>query len=74
MPEKLSRLILQPDFPPVTKVCLATRVIGHMDQGLRPQEAADKALDYMYRRVGGSGGLILVDKHGRYVVCHVISD
>ena len=48
----------------ITKVCLATRTISNLEHGDGPQEAADKALDYMYNRVGVSGGRIVVDKNG----------
>jgi beta-aspartyl-peptidase (threonine type) len=40
----------------------ATDAIGH---GMSAQEAADYAVKYMYDRVGGYGGLIVIDHQGR---------
>ena len=48
------------------QVCLAHRIINHLSKDHDPSEAADSALDYMNKRVGGSGGAVVVDKHGRY--------
>jgi beta-aspartyl-peptidase (threonine type) len=45
----------------IIKVCLAHHAITLMRQGLSGQQAIESALDYMCRRVGGCGGLIVVD-------------
>lgn len=40
---------------------LATDAIG---RGMDAQQAAEYAIGYMFERVGGYGGLIVIDKHG----------
>lgn len=31
---------------------------------MSPAEAAEKGLEYMYKRTGGAGGVIVLNKHG----------
>ena len=47
------------------QVVLAHTVITSLSKGLEPAEAGAEALDLMFRRVGGSGGVIIIDKLGR---------
>ena len=47
------------------QVVLAHTVITSLTTGLEPAEAGAEALDLMFRRVGGSGGVIIIDKLGR---------
>ena len=49
----------------ITKVCLARTVIHHLESGKDPEEAGAASLSYMYRKVSGSGGVIVLDKEGR---------
>ena len=54
------------------RVCLAHRVVqalgssGPGQDGREAREAAREGLQYMYQRVGGSGGVICVDREGRF--------
>jgi len=50
----------------ITKVCLAHRIVQSLESGGSPQEAAGEGLRYMFSRVGGSGGAVVVDKEGRF--------
>ena len=49
----------------MAQVALAHTVITGLSRGLEPAEAGAEALDLMFRRVGGSGGVIIIDKLGR---------
>ena len=51
----------------ITKVCLAHRVVQSLESGGSPAQAASEGLKYMFDRVGGSGGAIVVDREGRLV-------
>lgn len=48
----------------IMKVCLARHVTYLMEQGMSAQEASEKALLNMSSRVGGSGGVVTLDKTG----------
>ncbi|XP_041872896.1 isoaspartyl peptidase/L-asparaginase [Corvus kubaryi] len=50
----------------IMKVVLARLILYHMEQGMSPEVAADTALDYMKTRVGGLGGVIVVNKAGEW--------
>uniref|UniRef100_A0A8C0HS14 Isoaspartyl peptidase/L-asparaginase n=1 Tax=Buteo japonicus TaxID=224669 RepID=A0A8C0HS14_9AVES len=50
----------------IMKVVLARLILYHMEQGLSPEMAADTALDYMKTRVGGLGGVIVVNNSGEW--------
>ncbi|XP_014664630.1 PREDICTED: isoaspartyl peptidase/L-asparaginase-like [Priapulus caudatus] len=52
----------------IMKVHLASRIIMYMDAGLGPKDAAEKALDYMYDRTEGAGGVIVLDNKGNFGV------
>lgn len=49
----------------IARVTLARRAVELLRAGVEPQAAVDSALEYMWKRVGGHGGIILVDKEGR---------
>ncbi len=49
----------------MAQVVLAHTVITGLSRGLEPAEAGAEALDMMFTRVGGSGGVIIIDKAGR---------
>ncbi|XP_066552811.1 isoaspartyl peptidase/L-asparaginase isoform X2 [Amia ocellicauda] len=48
----------------IMKVTLSRLILFHMEQGKSPKEAADAALGYMYERVQGLAGVVVVDKTG----------
>jgi L-asparaginase / beta-aspartyl-peptidase len=48
----------------ILKVNLARLVLSYVEVGSPVQEAADKALEYMNRRVNGRGGVIVLDTRG----------
>ncbi|XP_071492653.1 isoaspartyl peptidase/L-asparaginase-like [Diadema antillarum] len=49
----------------IMKVNLSKTVLSYMEhQGLSAQEAADKAVGFMHRRVGGAGGAIVLSSSG----------
>ncbi|XP_070535827.1 isoaspartyl peptidase/L-asparaginase-like [Ptychodera flava] len=48
----------------IVKVTLARHVLFLMEQGLSPQAAAQKAIEHMFQRVNGTGGLIVVNNKG----------
>ncbi|XP_053315648.1 isoaspartyl peptidase/L-asparaginase-like [Spea bombifrons] len=50
----------------IMKVTLARHVLFNIERGKSPKDAADQALDYMYNRVHGRGGLIVVSKTGEW--------
>ncbi len=47
------------------RLCLAKTCTDWMRAGMHPQDAARSALALLQRRVGGEGGIILVDRQGR---------
>ena len=49
----------------ISRVCLARAVVHHLEAGLSPHTAATTSLSHMYSRVGGSGGVIVIDTEGR---------
>ncbi|KFQ85143.1 Isoaspartyl peptidase/L-asparaginase, partial [Phoenicopterus ruber ruber] len=50
----------------IMKVVLARLILYHMEQGMSPEMAADTALDYMKTRVGGLGGVIVLNNSGEW--------
>lgn len=49
----------------IARVTLAHRAVELLRAGVEPQAAVDSALEYMRKRIGGRGGIILLDKEGR---------
>jgi beta-aspartyl-peptidase (threonine type) len=49
----------------ILRTCLAKTAVDEMRGGLDPQQAASRAIDHLYHRVGATGGIILVDARGR---------
>jgi beta-aspartyl-peptidase (threonine type) len=47
------------------RVLLAKRVIDGLADGREPSRAAHDGIDHMGRRVGGHGGIVVVDPLGR---------
>ncbi|XP_030627057.1 isoaspartyl peptidase/L-asparaginase isoform X1 [Chanos chanos] len=50
----------------IMKVTLSRLILFHMEQGKSAEEASDLALAYMRERVGGLGGVVVVDPQGNW--------
>ncbi|XP_028401561.1 isoaspartyl peptidase/L-asparaginase-like isoform X2 [Dendronephthya gigantea] len=50
----------------IIKVTLAREVVYMMQHGIDAQESAENAVSKMEQRVGGYGGVIAIDKRGRF--------
>jgi beta-aspartyl-peptidase (threonine type) len=55
---------------PMMKLVLSKWTADRVEEGTHPQEAAERALAYLKKRLNGHGGIILVDTRGRYGVAH----
>jgi len=49
----------------ITRVVMAKFAIDHLANDTTPHDAARAAIEYLARRVGGTGGIILADRFGR---------
>jgi beta-aspartyl-peptidase (threonine type) len=52
------------------KLVLSKWSADRVEQGLAPQEAAQRALYYLKSRLNGHGGMILLDRRGRIGIAH----
>jgi len=52
------------------KLVLSKWTADKVEQGLAPQDAAQRALYYLKSRLEGHGGIILLDRRGRLGVAH----
>jgi len=52
------------------KLVLAKWACDRVGSGATPQKAAVDSLDYLKRRLGGHGGMILLDPSGKYGIAH----
>jgi len=55
---------------PIMKVVLAKWATDRIGAGTTPSQAASDAIGYLERRVNGRGGIILLDRQGRYGIAH----
>ena len=55
---------------PMMKLVLSKWTADRVEEGLAPQEAAQRALYYLKKRLNGHGGMILVDTRGRIGIAH----
>jgi len=55
---------------PMMKLVLSKWTADRVEQGLVPQEAAQRALFYLKSRLNGHGGVILIDVRGRLGIAH----
>jgi beta-aspartyl-peptidase (threonine type) len=55
---------------PMMKLVLSKWTADKVEQGLAPQDAAQRALYYLKSRLGGHGGIILLDSRGRVGIAH----
>ena len=55
---------------PMMKLVLSKWAADRVEDGLAPQEAAQRALYYLKARLNGHGGIIIVDARGRIGLAH----
>jgi beta-aspartyl-peptidase (threonine type) len=55
---------------PIMKLVLGKWAVDRVQEGATPQEAAVDAIQYLYNRLGGYGGIILMDGRGRVGLAH----
>ncbi len=55
---------------PIMKLVLGKWAVDRVASGASPQDAAEAAIDYLYTRLGGHGGIILLAPDGRLGLAH----
>jgi beta-aspartyl-peptidase (threonine type) len=55
---------------PIMKLVLGKWAVDRVQSGATPQEAASAAIDYLYTRLGGHGGIILLGPDGSLGLAH----
>jgi L-asparaginase / beta-aspartyl-peptidase len=55
---------------PIMKLVLGKWAVDCVAAGASPDEAAHAAIDYLFERLGGHGGIILLDADGRVGLAH----
>ncbi len=55
---------------PIMKLVLGKWATYRVQQGRSPEQVAPEAIAYLYKRMGGHGGIILLDPNGRYGLAH----
>ena len=55
---------------PIMKLVLGKWAADRVQSGATPQEAAVDAIQYLFDRLGGFGGIILMDRQGRVGLAH----
>ena len=55
---------------PIMKLVLGKWAVDRVEDGLPPNEAADAAIAYLFRRMNGHGGMILLAPDGRFGIAH----
>jgi beta-aspartyl-peptidase (threonine type) len=55
---------------PIMKLVLGKWAVDRVAAGASPDEAAHEAIDYLFERLGGHGGIILLDADGRVGLAH----
>ena len=55
---------------PIMKLVLGKWAVDRVAQGATPQQAATEAIAYLYQRLGGHGGLILLGSNGQLGIAH----
>ena len=55
---------------PIMKLVLGKWAVDRVAAGVSPQEAATAAIDYLYTRLQGHGGIILLGPDGRIGIAH----
>jgi beta-aspartyl-peptidase (threonine type) len=55
---------------PIMKLVLGKWATDKVSQGVTPDQAAKQAIDYLYKRLSGHGGIILLAPDGRFGLAH----
>ncbi len=55
---------------PIMKLVLGKWAVDRVEAGRSPAHAADDAIAYLFRRLGGHGGIILLGPDGRFGIAH----
>lgn len=55
---------------PIMKLVLGKWAVDRVAAGASPQEAATAAIDYLFQRLSGHGGIILLGPDGRFGLAH----
>lgn len=55
---------------PIMKLVLGKWAVDRVAAKTAPQEAAEQAIGYLFQRLGGHGGMILLDRQGRFGLAH----
>lgn len=55
---------------PIMKLVLGKWAVDRVEQGRSPEEVAPEAIAYLFQRLGGHGGIILLTPDGRFGVAH----
>ena len=55
---------------PIMKLVLGKWAVDRVEAGAAPQDAAEAAIAYLHRRLGGHGGVILLGPDGRVGMAH----
>jgi beta-aspartyl-peptidase (threonine type) len=55
---------------PIMKLVLGKWAVDRVQTGATPQQAASAAIDYLYTRLGGHGGIILLGPDGSIGIAH----
>ena len=55
---------------PIMKLVLGKWAVDRVAAGVSPQQAAAEAIAYLYHRLGGHGGIILLGPDGRFGLAH----
>jgi len=55
---------------PIMKLVLGKWAVDRVASGVAAAQAADDAIAYLFRRLGGHGGIILLGPDGRYGIAH----
>ncbi len=55
---------------PIMKLVLGKWATDRVAQGTSPELAAQQAIDYLFQRLGGHGGIILLGPDGRFGLAH----
>jgi L-asparaginase / beta-aspartyl-peptidase len=55
---------------PIMKLVLGKWATDRVQRGVSPEQVAPEAIAYLYKRLGGHGGIILLGPDGRYGIAH----
>ena len=55
---------------PIMKLVLGKWAVDRVQHGTSPELVAPEAISYLHKRLGGHGGIILLDAQGRYGFAH----